>query len=157
MVDPNRNPMANVYELSQYSPSIIPRLYAMITIGSYYLSFPDSPQSDLLMDMLDMCKGVQHPIRGLFLRYYLQQCTKDIEKYGQVVFVLQFNSFKIPRLLDAIFFVLQNFMEMNKLWVRLQYLGHSRDRERREQERRDLRILVGTNLVRLSQMYAKYY
>ncbi|KAF6775203.1 hypothetical protein AHF37_05852 [Paragonimus kellicotti] len=41
---------------------------------------------------------------------------------------------------------------MNKLWVRLQHQGHSRDRERREQERRELRLLVGTNLNRLSQL-----
>lgn len=41
---------------------------------------------------------------------------------------------------------------MNKLWVRLQHQGHSRDREKREAERKDLRILVGTNLVRLSQL-----
>jgi vacuolar protein sorting-associated protein 35 len=41
---------------------------------------------------------------------------------------------------------------MNKLWVRLQHQGHSRDRDKREMERRDLRILVGTNLVRLSQL-----
>lgn len=41
---------------------------------------------------------------------------------------------------------------MNKLWVRLQHQGHSREREKREMERRDLRILVGTNLVRLSQL-----
>jgi vacuolar protein sorting-associated protein 35 len=41
---------------------------------------------------------------------------------------------------------------MNKLWVRLQHSGHSRDREKREIERKDLRILVGTNLVRLSQL-----
>lgn len=41
---------------------------------------------------------------------------------------------------------------MNKLWVRLQHQGHSREREKREFERRDLRILVGTNLVRLSQL-----
>jgi vacuolar protein sorting-associated protein 35 len=53
---------------------------------------------------------------------------------------------------DSIGFVLTNFIEMNKLWVRLQHQGHSREREKREFERRDLRILVGTNLVRLSQM-----
>lgn len=41
---------------------------------------------------------------------------------------------------------------MNKLWVRLQHQGHSRDREKREAERRELKILVGTNLVRLSQL-----
>ncbi len=49
-------------------------------------------------------------------------------------------------------FVLTNFIEMNKLWVRLQHQGHSRDREKREMERKELRILVGTNLVRLSQL-----
>jgi vacuolar protein sorting-associated protein 35 len=48
--------------------------------------------------------------------------------------------------------VITNFIEMNKLWVRLQHQGHSRDREKREMERRELRILVGTNLVRLSQL-----
>ena len=53
---------------------------------------------------------------------------------------------------DSIDFVLMNFGEMNKLWVRMQHQGHSRDRERREKERQDLRILVGTNLVRLSQL-----
>lgn len=54
--------------------------------------------------------------------------------------------------MDSIGFVLTNFIEMNKLWVRLQHSGLSRDKERRELERRELRILVGTNLVRLSQL-----
>jgi vacuolar protein sorting-associated protein 35 len=55
-------------------------------------------------------------------------------------------------LADSVGFVLTNFIEMNKLWVRLQHQGHSRDREKRELERKELRILVGTNLVRLSQL-----
>lgn len=54
--------------------------------------------------------------------------------------------------MDSIDFVLVNFAEMNKLWVRMQHLGHTRDRERREKERLELRLLVGTNLVRLSQL-----
>ena len=33
---------------------------------------------------------------------------------------------------DSISFVLTNFIEMNKLWVRLQHQGHSREREKRE-------------------------
>jgi vacuolar protein sorting-associated protein 35 len=53
---------------------------------------------------------------------------------------------------DSINFVVTNFIEMNKLWVRLQHQGHSREREKRELERKELRILVGTNLVRLSQL-----
>lgn len=53
---------------------------------------------------------------------------------------------------DSIEFVLMNFAEMNKLWVRMQHQGHSRERQHREKEREELRILVGTNLVRLSQL-----
>ena len=41
---------------------------------------------------------------------------------------------------------------MNKLWVRLQHQGHSREREQRTKERQELQLLVGSNLVRLSQL-----
>ena len=54
--------------------------------------------------------------------------------------------------MDSIEFILTNFAEMNKLWVRMQHQGHSRDKEKRERERQELRILVGTNLVRLSEL-----
>ena len=53
---------------------------------------------------------------------------------------------------DSVDFVLLNYGEMNKLWVRIQHQGHSREREKREKERQELKILVGTNLVRLSQL-----
>lgn len=36
----------------------------------------------------------------------------------------------------------------------MQHQGHSRERERREKERQELKLLVGTNLVRLSQLEA---
>ena len=36
----------------------------------------------------------------------------------------------------------------------MQHQGHTREKERREKERLELRILVGTNLVRLSQLDA---
>jgi hypothetical protein len=57
---------------------------------------------------------------------------------------------------DSYQFILANFIEMNKLWVRIQHLpgdGNSKDvRRRRERERNDLRVLVGTNMVRLSAL-----
>ena len=57
---------------------------------------------------------------------------------------------------DSYEFVLANFIEMNKLWVRIQHLpGDLRTkavRRRREKDRNELRILVGTNLVRLSAL-----
>ena len=41
---------------------------------------------------------------------------------------------------------------MNKLWVRMQHQGHTREQEQRKSERTEVRNLVGTNLVRLSQL-----
>jgi vacuolar protein sorting-associated protein 35 len=54
--------------------------------------------------------------------------------------------------LETVDFIILNFTEMNKWWVRMQHQGPVRERDKREKERLDLRILVGTNLVRLSQL-----
>ena len=48
--------------------------------------------------------------------------------------------------------MLSNFGEMTKLWVRMQHQGPVREREAREKERLELRILVGTNLMLLSKL-----
>ncbi|KAJ3044842.1 Vacuolar protein sorting-associated protein 35 [Rhizophlyctis rosea] len=103
------------------------------------------PIKELMKDMLEMSRGVQHPTRGLFLRYYLSGMTRDYLPDGLV-------DGPHGSIHDSIQFILQNFIEMNKLWVRLQHQGHSREREKREQERKELRLLVGSNLVRLSQL-----
>ncbi|GLB36714.1 putative plays a role in vesicular protein sorting [Lyophyllum shimeji] len=141
----SRHHLADLYELVQYAGNIIPRLYLMITVGSVYMSIPDAPVKEIMKDMMEMSRGVLHPIRGLFLRHYLSGQTRDHLPIGS-------EPGPAGNLKDSISFVLTNFIEMNKLWVRLQHQGHSRDREKREMERRELRILVGTNLVRLSQL-----
>ncbi|KAI9502514.1 vacuolar protein sorting-associated protein 35 [Coemansia spiralis] len=144
-----RSHLADMYELVQYAGSIVPRLYLMITIGSAYMTDGDSdevvPVREIMMDMLEMTRGVQHPTRGLFLRYYLSQMTKDYLPLGS-------RDGPEGNLEDSTHFILTNFVEMNKLWVRLQHQGLSRDRERREAERRDLRTLVGSNLLRLASL-----
>ncbi|WFD19900.1 retromer complex subunit Vps35 [Malassezia caprae] len=137
--------LADLYELVQYCGNIVPRLYLMVTVGSVYMSVPDAPIKEIMKDMMEMCRGVQHPTRGLFLRHYLSGTTRDHLPTGQ-------EPGPGGNLNDSISFILANFVEMNKLWVRQQHLGHSREREKREAERRELRILVGTNLVRLSQL-----
>jgi len=131
----------------------------MITVGSVYMSIPDAPVREVMKDMLEMSRGVQHPTRGLFLRHYLSGQTRDFLPVGSEDGYVMTSSGENTNavrpsgnLQDSIGFVLTNFIEMNKLWVRLQHQGHSREREKREMERRDLRILVGTNLVRLSQL-----
>ncbi|CAK7274806.1 retromer complex subunit Vps35 [Sporothrix epigloea] len=139
------NHLADLYELVQYAGNIIPRLYLMITVGTAYMAVEGAPVKELMKDMMDMSRGVQHPIRGLFLRYYLSGQARDY---------LPTTDSEGPEgnLQDSISFILTNFVEMNKLWVRLQHQGHSREREQRTQERKELQLLVGTNIVRLSQL-----
>jgi vacuolar protein sorting-associated protein 35 len=73
----NRHHLADLYELVQYAGNIVPRLYLMITVGSVYMSIPDSPVKEIMKDMMEMSRGVLHPIRGLFLRHYLSGQTRD--------------------------------------------------------------------------------
>ncbi|EEH44263.1 retromer subunit VPS35 [Paracoccidioides brasiliensis Pb18] len=139
------NHLADLYELVQYAGNIIPRLYLMITVGTVYMGIEDAPVKEIMKDMMEMSRGVQHPIRGLFLRYYLSGQAKDHLPTGS-------GDGPQGNLQDSISFILTNFVEMNKLWVRLQHQGHSRERELRMQERKELELLVGSNLVRLSQL-----
>ena len=130
--------LADLYELVQYAGNVVPRLYLMITVGTSYLKLPDSPKEEILKDMIEMCRGVQNPIRGLFLRYYLAQRTKQLLPEKAVSFNSQL--------------IITNFIEMNKLWVRLQHQGPLRERDQRTKERKELQILVGSQLVQLSQI-----
>ncbi|KAI1430616.1 vacuolar protein sorting-associated protein 35 [Xylaria sp. CBS 124048] len=139
------NHLADLYELVQYAGNIIPRLYLMITVGTAYMSVSDAPVKELMKDMMDMTRGVQHPIRGLFLRYYLSGQARDYLPTGT-------GEGSEGNLQDSISFILTNFVEMNKLWVRLQHQGHSKEREQRTKERKELQQLVGSNIVRLSQL-----
>jgi vacuolar protein sorting-associated protein 35 len=139
------NHLADLYELVQYAGNIIPRLYLMITVGTVYMAVEDAPVKEIMKDMMEMSRGVQHPIRGLFLRYYLSGQARDYLPTGT-------EEGPQGNLQDSINFILTNFVEMNKLWVRWQHQGHSREREQRTQERRELELLVGSNLVRLSQL-----
>ncbi|KAI9815318.1 MAG: Vacuolar protein sorting-associated protein 35 [Pycnora praestabilis] len=139
------NHLADLYELVQYAGNIVPRLYLMITVGTVYMDIEDAPVKEIMKDMMEMSRGVQHPIRGLFLRYYLSGQARDCLPTGS-------GDGPEGNLQDSISFILTNFVEMNKLWVRLQHQGHSREREQRTKERQELQLLVGSNLVRLSQL-----
>lgn len=59
---------------------------------------------------------------------------------------------------DAIEFILQNLSEMNRLWVRMQYLSApNKDKEQREIERNELRVTVGENIIRLGHLEGLTY
>jgi vacuolar protein sorting-associated protein 35 len=139
------NHLADLYELVQYAGNVVPRLYLMITVGTVYMGIPDAPVKEIMKDMMEMSRGVQHPVRGLFLRYFLSGQARDSLPTGE-------GEGPEGNVRDSISFVLTNFVEMNKLWVRLQHQGPSREREQRTKERQELQLLVGSNLVRLSQL-----
>ncbi len=56
--------------------------------------------------------------------------------------------------LESINFILRNFSEMNRLWIRLQYQNSKKDKAGREAEREELRVTVGESISRLSQLEA---
>ena len=84
-----------LYETVQHQDKIIPRLYLLITVASVYIKSKKAPAKDILFDLVELCRlisrvgvhflfvciifsrGVQHPMRGLFLRNYLSQMSKD--------------------------------------------------------------------------------
>ena len=140
--------VADLYELVQYAGNIVPRMYLLITVGIVYIKTQEYSRRDILRDLVEMCRGVQHPLRGLFLRNYLLQCTRNVLPDT----LEESSTHEDGTIQDSIDYIQLNFAEMNKLWVRMQHQGHSRDREKKEKERMELRILVGTNLVRLSQL-----
>ncbi|XP_034919572.1 vacuolar protein sorting-associated protein 35B isoform X1 [Populus alba] len=139
--------IVDLYELVQHAGNILPRLYLLCTVGSVYIKSKEAPAKDVLKDLVEMCRGVQHPVRGLFLRSYLAQASRDKlldlgSKYEGAE----------DTVMDAVEFVLQNFTEMNKLWVRMQHQGPVWVKEKLEKERSELRDLVGKNLHVLSQI-----
>lgn len=138
--------ITDLYELVQYAGNIVPRLYLLITVGLVYIKTNPATKKSIMKDLVEMCRGVQNPLRGLFLRNYLLTLRNILPDapMGQ--------DDECGTVHDSIDFILTNFAEMNKLWVRMQHQGHSSEKSRREKEREELKILVGTNLVRLSQL-----
>lgn len=158
----------DIYNAVQQAAHILPRMYLMVTAGSVYVRSGQASAHDVLGDLIECVKGVQHAQRGLFVRYYLVQRMKDklpdhppaaatATGAGAAAAVSA-----APAASEgdgkgskvAIDFLVANLVEMNRLWVRMQAptTGVVRNRKRRERERQELRILVGANLTRLSQL-----
>lgn len=151
----HKRKMVDLYESVQNAGNILPRLYLLATVAKNYVQSKEAPAKEVLMDVNELSKGVQHPLRGLFLRYYIAQMLKDKVPDSGSEFEGEGGDIN-----DAFEFIFNNFVESNRLWVRIQHQGPAKDKARREKERHDLRVLVGANLVRLSQlegMTVEYY
>lgn len=49
-----------------------------LAAGACYIRGSEAPAKLVLRDVVEMCKGVQHPTRGLFLRAYLVQAMRGL-------------------------------------------------------------------------------
>ena len=160
LLNASGTPMVELYEKVQFCANVLPRIYLLICVGGVYITSGEVQRNDILKDLIEMVKCVQYPLRGLFLRDYLSMVTKDKlpdatgggaeeeEEKGAKGNVVDESS---PP--DGYNFVLSNFSAMNKLWVRLSSSSPTREaRKKKDKERNDLKILVGTNLLRLSQL-----
>ena len=138
--------MKDLYDTVQQCENIIPRIFLLITVGSVYIEAGQTTATEVIFDLLSIIKGVQNPLRGLFCRYFLLKMIKDKLPDKGNEFEKQGASFE-----DTIKFILTNLNEMNSLWIRLN-TGASEDRNIREKERNELKILVGENITRLSSL-----
>ncbi|EDR21582.1 vacuolar sorting protein, putative [Entamoeba dispar SAW760] len=128
-----------LYERVQYYSHVVPRLYLMCTIGSICIAKKEVQITLLLNDLLEMCKCVQHPSKGLFLRSYLLYVIKNY-----LPTTLIENNKTEGSLDDSIQFLLTNFIEMNKLNIRLA--------QRQQENQVQLCQLVAMNLSILSNL-----
>eukprot|EP00835_Amoeboradix_gromovi_P000483 NODE_17_length_41373_cov_0.337016.p7 type:complete len:493 gc:universal NODE_17_length_41373_cov_0.337016:9922-11400(+) len=135
--------LQDIYELCQYIPMCLPRLYLMITVASamslYNHKYPDLlqiPDKLIITEVMSMSKAVQHSIRGLFLRHYLGISFKHaLDSDGL-------------DLADKVQFIINNLIQMVTLWIRWQHHGYTPDI--RQDERQQLTTLIGTHFQRLT-------
>ena len=111
----------------------------MITVGDIYILSKEAESLNILYDLFEMCKGCQHPTRGLFIRYYLSLISKgklpdnggdyETEKYT---------------VKDSVRFIIDNFNEMVHLFVRLRIESKDEEKEQIEKDRKEL---AGKNIT----------
>ena len=139
--------MRKLYDIVQQASNIIPRLYLMIAVGSVVIENEPKMCKEIISDLLGMIKGVQSPTRGLFTRHFFMKLIKD--KLPDKGNEYETENCNVD---DAIGFILQNLEEMTRLWIRLSSNAIGDEKILRDKERRDLRLLIGENINRLSSL-----
>jgi len=139
--------LQTLYDLVQQAKFIIPRIYLMITAGGIFMQNNKQSCGEIIFDLLSMIKGIQNPLRGLFVRYYLLKVIKDKLPDKGNEYESQTTTFE-----DTLKFILQNLEEMNRLWIRLSSNTVGNEKLMKDKERNELKILVGENITRLSSL-----
>lgn len=130
-----------VFEIVQYEGNCLPRLYLLVTVGMVRMIAVPDATDEILQDLDDMVRAVQHPVRGLFLRCFLLQAVKD----------------KLPVLqsgmMGALKFLLGTFKEVVILWQHLRVEAKAEnDAWKLDDHRFSLRLLLGAHLMEISRL-----
>ncbi|KAG5479371.1 hypothetical protein LSCM1_04631 [Leishmania martiniquensis] len=128
-----RHSLEEMYERVQFCGYIVPRLYLLIAAGAVYIDAGDQPALEIARDLVEMCKGVQHPTRGLFLRHFLLTMMKgklpgDPNRRANDVWHGAAEAATQPPpqkedggiVTNTANLLVQNFKEMNWLWIRME-------------------------------------
>ena len=137
----------DIYDSVQQAIYVIPRLYLMITAGSLVILNEPKSAEEIIFDILGMIKGVQNPIRGLFVRYYFLKRIKDKLPDKDNIYIQEGG-----KLDDTLKFLIQNMDEMNRLWIRLGSDVMGNEKILRDKERVELKTIVGESVNRLSSL-----
>ncbi|KAG5505685.1 hypothetical protein JKF63_05020 [Porcisia hertigi] len=130
-----RHTLEEIYEQVQFCGFIVPRLYLLIAAGAVYIEAGDQPALEIARDLVEMCKGVQHPTRGLFLRHFLLTMMKGklpgdpnrLATGGISSGVAETDEQRQHphtqdggTVTDTANLLVRNFKEMNWLWIRME-------------------------------------
>jgi hypothetical protein len=141
LTDPGRiatRILAEQYEVVQYNPRCLRRLYLMIVVGQELAAREFCRTLEILEDLIDMVRQAQDPIRALFLRHFLLSTFKQTLPGS--------TELDLSRSLG---FLLTNFSQMNRLWVRIGNIMASDDCRA---QRSELSVLLGMNIQRISAL-----
>ena len=139
----------DIYESVQQCEFVIPRLYLTIISASNYIEKCPSKCTEILTDLLEMIRLAQNPLRGIFARFFLLQIVKDKLPDKDNIYVQE----KGGNLQETVIFLVKNFEEINRLWIRLNSENNSEvEKSVKEKEREDLKPLVSETINRLSSL-----
>jgi vacuolar protein sorting-associated protein 35 len=68
----------DLYKMAQQPGRVLPRLYLMVTTACCAIRADPKQVSYYLNDLLEVCKGIQNPMRGLFLRSFLSSSVRAL-------------------------------------------------------------------------------
>lgn len=68
----------DLYKMAQHPGRVLPRLYLMVSTACCAMKAEPKEVSYYLNDLLEVCKGIQNPMRGLFLRSFLNTSVRGL-------------------------------------------------------------------------------